>query len=377
MSTEEQSIAQCFMQAQFLYRSIDLIASTDPSYKSTINKAIESLRNVQSLVATQSIFSDNEIVDDIHTVDLQLVLSFVYLGIVMLMQSFPTDTSSTELDRIRYRISLLNDAKKQFDTYLQYIENFGLFNDTQPDTASSPAVSIMQQRRDAKIQKYKREKDIKARIKDLEVICFGKPVPDHISNLLSTNTDNKLSNKVWKLKEDVDEDVHRSLVLCMIDYYNGQATEHLESIREELSLLSDRLSSISRQQSNPNKENERKEQDSTWKLDKMAKNLPLLSSSGKPLRPFVLTSKRDEIAKSVFRPGHNLPTMSIDEYLHREMERGNFLQGGANSDEATKKKVIDDANEIAIDLETYKARQWDDFKDDNPKGWGNRGGNIG
>jgi immunoglobulin-binding protein 1 len=58
---------------------------------------------------------------------------------------------------------------------------------------------------------------------------------------------------------------------------------------------------------------------------------PMLSSTGKPLRPFVITSehnKREEIRKGVFKPGHNLPTMSIEEYIDREMERGNFLSGG-------------------------------------------------
>jgi len=33
-------------------------------------------------------------------------------------------------------------------------------------------------------------------------------------------------------------------------------------------------------------------------------------------------------------------------------------------------KVVDDMDEAAIDAETYKAREWDDFKDANPRGWG-------
>jgi len=37
-----------------------------------------------------------------------------------------------------------------------------------------------------------------------------------------------------------------------------------------------------------------------------------------------------------------------------------------------KQKIIDDNDEAAIDAETMKQRKWDDFKDDNPKGWGNR-----
>lgn len=55
---------------------------------------------------------------------------------------------------------------------------------------------------------------------------------------------------------------------------------------------------------------------------------PLLSADGKPLRPFTIVGNREEIRKGVFRPGHNLPTMSIDEYLEEERRRGNIIEGG-------------------------------------------------
>ena len=35
-------------------------------------------------------------------------------------------------------------------------------------------------------------------------------------------------------------------------------------------------------------------------------------------------------------------------------------------------KIIDDNNEDEVDAETEKMRKWDAFKDDNPRGWGNR-----
>jgi hypothetical protein len=61
----------------------------------------------------------------------------------------------------------------------------------------------------------------------------------------------------------------------------------------------------------------------------------LLSKEGKVLQPFVITTervKREELQQGVFRPGHSLPTMSIEEYLQREMERGNVLSGGTYPD---------------------------------------------
>ena len=53
--------------------------------------------------------------------------------------------------------------------------------------------------------------------------------------------------------------------------------------------------------------------------------------------------------------------MTIDEYLQREMERGNFLQGGTEP----KKKSGDelDGNEFLQEEEVLKQRHWDDYKD--------------
>ncbi|KAF4445654.1 TAP42 component of the Tor signaling pathway, partial [Fusarium albosuccineum] len=92
----------------------------------------------------------------------------------------------------------------------------------------------------------------------------------------------------------------------------------------------------------------------------------LLSTQGKPLQPFTLVGSRDQMARDVFRSGHNLPTMSIDEYLEEEKRRGNILQGGVEE-----KKVVDEDDMEAVDREMYKQREWDEFVDHNPKGAGN------
>jgi len=96
---------------------------------------------------------------------------------------------------------------------------------------------------------------------------------------------------------------------------------------------------------------------------------PLLTKDGKPLRHFVIVNQREAIRDQVFRPGWRLPTMTIDEYLEQEVARGNIISGGGQIPE---KKEIDDNDEHAIDEETFKAREWDEFKDNNPRGWGNR-----
>lgn len=95
---------------------------------------------------------------------------------------------------------------------------------------------------------------------------------------------------------------------------------------------------------------------------------PILDGQGKPLRPFTLLggqSARQELQKGVFRPGHNLPTMTIDEYLEEEKRRGGIIEGGG---EASGQPVVIDEDDYARgDEETLKARAWDEYVEANPK----------
>ncbi|CAO2145529.1 unnamed protein product [Urochloa humidicola] len=89
-----------------------------------------------------------------------------------------------------------------------------------------------------------------------------------------------------------------------------------------------------------------------------------------------LTSERERMAAQVFQPGYRLPTMSIEEAGLREMkmmekwqERTAKMIKEANS--AWHKDDSSSAQEDE-DAEEAKARAWDDWKDDNPRGAGNK-----
>ncbi|KAL0299688.1 UNVERIFIED_CONTAM: PP2A regulatory subunit TAP46 [Sesamum radiatum] len=93
------------------------------------------------------------------------------------------------------------------------------------------------------------------------------------------------------------------------------------------------------------------------------------------------TSEREKMAAQVFQPHYRLPTMSIEEAGLKEMEIMNKWQ------ERTA-KVIEEANSSWYkdnrqprpgeeddeddDAAQEKARAWDDWKDDNPRGAGNK-----
>ena len=96
---------------------------------------------------------------------------------------------------------------------------------------------------------------------------------------------------------------------------------------------------------------------------------PLLSKDGKPLRPFTLLDNRQRLQQGVFRPDHSLPTMTIDEYLDEERRRGGIIEGGGAQSGIRPEPDEDDLDKA--DQETMKARAWDEFKEDNPRGAGN------
>lgn len=98
------------------------------------------------------------------------------------------------------------------------------------------------------------------------------------------------------------------------------------------------------------------------------RNGPLLNNKGKPMQPFTLLDRRSQLQQGVFRPGHNLPSMTIDEYLEEEKRRGNIVQGGEQSGVQPE---IDEDDMDKADEETMKARAWDEFVEANPKGSGN------
>ncbi len=96
---------------------------------------------------------------------------------------------------------------------------------------------------------------------------------------------------------------------------------------------------------------------------------PILSKDGRPLKPFTLLDSRQRLRDGVFRPDHSLPTMTIDEYLEEEKRRGGMIEGGG--DQSGKSAEPDEDNYEKADVETMKAREWDEFTEANAKGSGN------
>lgn len=182
-------------------------------------------------------------------------------------------------------------------------------------------------------------------------------------------------NEAWLQSDDDDT---RRLYLAELQLYTHQTFQALDLLMQELSMLSAIRNDPPPPQAQPDDPRERNNlgganysdrlDPSLSQLLKSGRNGPLLNSKGRPMQPFTLLDRRTQLQQGVFRSGHNLPTMTIDEYLDEEKRRGNILQGGEQSGVQPE---IDEDDMDKADEETMKARAWDEYVEANPKGSGN------
>lgn len=175
-----------------------------------------------------------------------------------------------------------------------------------------------------------------------------------------------------------DDNALRELFLAEIELSTHQTFHALDMIAQELKILTLLPMSVSPQPQELGADGrERKglrndeysdRLDGSQLLNKN-KAAPILDKNGKPLKPFTILGNRQALRDGVFKPDHSLPTMTIDEYLEEEKRRGGMIEGGGEQSRIAPEQDEDDMNQA--DIETMKAREWDEFTEANPKGSGN------
>ncbi|KAI8380981.1 TAP42-like protein [Radiomyces spectabilis] len=338
---ENLPLGQLFRTGQKLLFDLEesSLASNDPAYQDQVADATARLVRVNELITRLDMFSSNELIEDVNTNDLRFLMVPAYLGNLTLKKTGIENRKATlEIAKDYYK-EFLAVCKEHQLMGKQDVEEFERHS-AESKSSLNPAIQRQQ-----KIERFKREKAIREKIESLQ-------------------------KQLGAAEEDQDmDDMARDCILAEIDIEILKSLEQLHSINQEMvmvkemeimqEMMAKRGTIHDADTRAPPKPRE------NWGRDK-----PLLNPKGKPLQPFVITNKRQQLKDQVFKPGWNLPTMTIDEYLQQEKERGNIIEGGG---EQPPKPEIDDNDEAAIDAETMKKREWDEFVEANPRGWGNRG----
>ncbi|KFY21948.1 hypothetical protein V493_06970 [Pseudogymnoascus sp. VKM F-4281 (FW-2241)] len=351
---EDQNIKSLFAQAERKRQEIEQTYDRNSTtYHDNLATAVGSYEECRVLADRQSLFSPNEILEDITTGDLPYLLIDYHLGDLYTRISNPDRQTALTRARTAYERFL-----NRLDSYAVLSGNSKKLNEAyneNPTTFSTISTTDFTARRAAKIDNFKLEKDLKQKID------FLSRNPAYLSQ---------------------DDDAIRDLHLANISLSTHNTFQNLESLNLEMSVLASKPptpppgpESLARDYRE--RTGARTGDNYSDRLDRPISELlagnnapgPLLDKSGKPLKVFTLTGGRKQLQDGVFRSGHNLPTMSIDEYLEEERKRGGIIEGGGEASGIIAEPDEDDYEKG--EAETLKARAWDEYVEENPKGAGN------
>ncbi|RMZ87197.1 hypothetical protein DV736_g5574, partial [Chaetothyriales sp. CBS 134916] len=344
----DKSLTELFNSAKAKQESLDGLDARTATFKETLQGAIDEFQECLKLVEQVSLFSANEEAEDISTKDLQY-LTVPYLLAELLLRSY----GGQRMAGLRRASQLLEDFLARLDQYRMLTKNeqelFERFQQQRSSFSISSTAGPEEKRR-IKISRFREEKSLKQKLQHLRSRSEG---------------------------QNVDDEVTRSLYLAEIALDVHQSFQSLDMISQELSILAQvqgepvAVGPVQDERSRERSDGYSERLDGPGTMGGLGRQGgPLLDGKGKPLQPFTILGKRSQMQKGVFRPGHNLPTMTIDEYLDEERRRGGIIEGGGNAN-ATLEEPDEDNMEL-VDAATMKAREWDEFVEANPKGAGNR-----
>ncbi|XP_077227931.1 PP2A regulatory subunit TAP46-like [Tasmannia lanceolata] len=387
---EEIPLPGLFEQA----RKIHSMASESGVDQETLRKGCEALRQCDEMISKLALFSTNESKDDISTANLKYLLVQYYHG--------ELTEKLTHEDRVHVlKISL--DRLKEFISFCEALE---LVPEEELQTHAQEGPDNPAARRATKIARFRHQRAAESKLQEIKerkerrgrssrAAAFSTPIEDGEENAM-----------------DDDGEEEREAWLATISLAVSKALDLLEMLKKEEEMLS---TVREKQLQEGDKEvaqailDERARQ-----AQDFHRNAAIRAQFSKPVQPITcatfaqdvlegrakasqahehkhrpmifgpsslfggkLTSERERMAAQVFQPGHRLPTMSIEEAGLREMEMMNtwqernaklFEEANSSWYKDKRKPVADDDDDEAAE----KARAWDDWKDDNPRGAGNK-----
>uniref|UniRef100_A0A8B9RXT3 IGBP1 protein n=1 Tax=Accipiter nisus TaxID=211598 RepID=A0A8B9RXT3_9AVES len=312
-------------------------SSGAPAVQDKVRQGLDALQRAAAMVAQLDLFSENEELEEIASADLKYLLLPALLGALTLKQ--------VDLSR---RLEHLESARAHFWRFLKLCRSYrlGSFH-LPPATASPPAeedagspspggpaatqpsLVAMASSRQAKIERYKQKKELENRL---------------------------ASMRTFVESGQADEDQIREFYILQIQKWINTSLEEIESIDQEMVILRSR--GTAKQPSAPPHGTSRQVR--------------------APLKPFILT--RDAAQAKVFGAGYpGLPTMTVDDWYEQRRRQGVVSGQSAPqrtpagiTDEELQKQQQEKKEEEDDEEALQKARNWDDWKDTHPRGYGNR-----
>lgn len=385
----------------------------DNSNKQTpIEKSIDILTKLQTQISRAGTLSKNDVLDDVATSSLELVGVEYHLGRAFLM--LPTyqlgggGSSSSKNNNNNYgspsilRKTNITRAIDYFHAYLKKVDQLDLLNEAtikeyhtlldmddadNDDKSRSTTIRMNQsQIREMKIQRFQRKRAASQKQSQLQ-------------SLLQRRSRLGLAQEEEMEGHDF-ESLSRTLYIETLRLYAEECLEEIQSCNSELEMLE---MAIKMEQGRMMSQDPRMHSNDGVPTDYGSQVRGL--SSRQPLQMTQITQnpitgelqmqtqqvmngqlkpimQRQEIANQVFRPGWNQPTMTLEELGERE--RADAIQRAeaqkvAEAEakfkprryEQLEKDGMED-DEKLVEASAKLDRDWDDWKEENPRGSGNK-----
>ena len=355
------------------------LVSTDPT------AAVDALVALQTAIAPL-FSSDSETLDDIPTSSLPFLLLEHHLAMA-LVNAKPTNTNDMAEGRLANlqractlwsvgwwrRLedmeALTAEDVKSYHAVLEQQEH------SDEDNNSRRSMLLAAPDRNAKLERHRKLQQVTAEQARLQSLRQRR------SRLGITDTEAMDGF-------DDAESLERSLAMTQLELAKTTSLEEWQSTLRELPLLEHM---IARQKSSPQQQS-RSDQDSRRRQQQKQRPMQVThiakdgTTSTGPLlaNPNHRLQQRETLQSQVLRPGWNQPTMSLDELAEREVrdalereqrQRDAPTDGPRRYDQLVKDGLEDD--EGLVEASAPLDRAWDDFKDANPRGCGNKRGDVG
>lgn len=366
--TEESKIDE---SASVSERFITAIALVDSSPQD----AVAQLEQLQKDVAALALFSSNENTEDISTKSLPLCalefhLAKAHLGI-------PTNKSAERKSHVTQSMDL-------FNTFLQRMEQLELLSkehtrdyhellditSEQDVTDASPRTAG--QERENKIARFRAKQQAQKEVERLRSLQQRR-------GRLETCEEEEMDGYD-------QESLERQVSLKTLSVHVAEALDEWYQALRELPMIEMAVKM----------EQQRSEEDRYCGVATPKENDTRQPLSAKPLQLTHITQntvtgqlqiRKEEVLSQVFRPGWNQPTMTLQELGELEMKQAMEREARQKVSEAEQMNaprrydlLVRDGLEDNADLVDASAqldRDWDKFKDENPRGSGNKMGDRG
>ncbi|KAM7044938.1 immunoglobulin-binding protein 1 isoform 1-T1 [Molossus nigricans] len=293
-----------------------------------VSKGLHVLKQASQMLTQLDLFSRNEDLEEIASTDLKYLMVPAFQGALAMKQVNP----SKRLDHLQEAREHFLDYLTQCQLYhvaefeLPKIKNNSAENNTASSSMAYPSLVAMAAQRQAKIERYKQRKEMEDRLSEMKSAVEGG---------------------------EADDERVREYYLLRLRRWICISLEEVDSIDQEMSILRGKDSS------------------------KEASTSRSSHQTRPPMKPFILT--RDAAQAKVFGAGYpSLASMTVNDWYEQHRKMGALPDQGiaktpSEIRRAAQQQEEQEPKEDEEDEQTLqRAREWDDWKDTHPRGYGNR-----